>query len=397
MVAIETPRTTEDFKAMVGEIEGAPEYARPAAFALGLATVESTEATDATIGVQFTRRNYAESYGTAAVFAAVIGSRDPEVAEAGLATGEYLLSPRDIEEANRLFRPFAEQPGHDNIDALFHLAKASGGVHPRGSDPLLSNPQFPVLSVVRDWDDAPASVGDTYLRLYGLSERKREPNTINLDGAFGKLPNVVVTEATGLYTPEKWNEIVDLLVYQGISTAVRVLDKFPRMTDHIVPSGVRIADPGRVRLGAFLGEGTTVMHEGFANFNAGTLGASMVEGRISAGVVVGDGSDVGGGASIMGTLSGGGKEKIAIGERCLLEANSGIGISLGDDCRVEAGTYVKSTTPVELPDGQVVKAAELSGASNMMLRRNARSGVIEMVPNNGGEWRGLNADLHTKQ
>jgi len=174
---------------------------------------------------------------------------------------------------------------------------------------------------------------------------------------------------------------------------VNGVDKFPRMTDYVVPSGVRIADASRVRLGAHLAEGTTVMHEGFCNFNAGTLGASMVEGRISAGVIVGNGSDIGGGASIMGTLSGGGKEMITVGERCLLGANSGLGISLGDDCVLEAGLYVTAGTLVRLPDGNVVKARDMSGVSNMLFRRNSTNGAVEAVVRTGS-WGGLNAALH---
>jgi 2,3,4,5-tetrahydropyridine-2-carboxylate N-succinyltransferase len=174
---------------------------------------------------------------------------------------------------------------------------------------------------------------------------------------------------------------------------IRSVDKFPRMLDYVVPSGVRIADGDRVRLGAHLAEGTTVMHEGFCNYNAGTLGASMVEGRISAGVVVGDGSDIGGGASIMGTLSGGGTEVIRVGERCLLGANSGLGISLGDDCVVEAGLYVTGGTRVRTPDGEVVKARELSGRDGLLFRRNSESGAVEVLPRTGS-WAGLNAALH---
>jgi 2,3,4,5-tetrahydropyridine-2-carboxylate N-succinyltransferase len=171
------------------------------------------------------------------------------------------------------------------------------------------------------------------------------------------------------------------------------VDKFPRMVDYVIPSGVRIADADRVRLGAHLASGTTVMHEGFVNFNAGTLGTSMVEGRISAGVVVGDGSDIGGGASIMGTLSGGGKQVISIGEKSLLGANSGLGISLGNNCVVEAGTYVTAAAKVTLPDGQIVKAAELSGGDNLLFRRNSQSGALEVVSKTGS-WGGLNSVLH---
>ena len=185
------------------------------------------------------------------------------------------------------------------------------------------------------------------------------------------------------------------LRYRGshVPFAVTSVDKFPRMTDYVVPAGVRIADADRVRLGAHLAEGTTVMHEGFVNYNAGTLGASMVEGRISAGVVVGDGSDIGGGASIMGTLSGGGTTVVSIGERCLLGANAGLGISLGNDCIVEAGLYVTAGARVALPDGEIVKAGALSGADGLLFRRNSQTGAVEALPRTGG-WTGLNAALH---
>jgi 2,3,4,5-tetrahydropyridine-2-carboxylate N-succinyltransferase len=171
------------------------------------------------------------------------------------------------------------------------------------------------------------------------------------------------------------------------------VDKFPRMVDYVLPSGVRIADADRVRLGAHLAAGTTVMHEGFVNYNAGTLGTSMVEGRVSAGVVVGRDSDIGGGASIMGTLSGGGTEVISIGERCLLGANAGIGIALGDDCVVEAGLYVTASTKVTLPGGDVVKARTLSGSSGLLFLRNSVTGAIEVRHREGGGVQ-LNADLH---
>ena len=172
------------------------------------------------------------------------------------------------------------------------------------------------------------------------------------------------------------------------------MDKFPRMTDYVAPAGVRIADADRVRLGAHLAAGTTVMHEGFCNFNAGTLGTSMVEGRISQGVVIGDGSDVGGGASIMGTLSGGGTQRVSVGERCLLGAESGLGIALGDDCVVEAGLYVTAGTRVTLPDGQIAKAVELSGGDNLLFRRNSTTGKVEVLQRTGS-WGGLNSVLHS--
>ena len=218
------------------------------------------------------------------------------------------------------------------------------------------------VRITVDVDEAPASVADAYLRLHLLSHRLAAPRSLNLDGLFGALTNVAWT-SLGPVAIADLDAVRLRARAEGLHVTVHGVDKFPRMTDYVVPSGVRIADASRVRLGAHLAEGTTVMHEGFCNFNAGTLGASMVEGRISAGVVVGDGSDVGGGASIMGTLSGGGTEQITVGERCLLGANSGIGISLGDDCVVEAGLYVTGSTPVTTPDDEVVKARDLSGRS----------------------------------
>ena len=251
-----------------------------------------------------------------------------------------------------------------------------------------------VLTAV-ELDVAPVDAADVYLRLHLLSHRLVAPHGLNLDGIFGKLNNVVWT-SRGPCAVAGFEEVRAALRADG-PVEVFGIDKFPRMTDYVVPAGVRIADADRVRLGAHLAEGTTVMHEGFVNYNAGTLGTSMVEGRISAGVVVGDGSDVGGGASIMGTLSGGGKQVISVGRRCLLGANSGIGISLGDDCVVEAGCYVTAGTKVTVRDidnkPKVIKAAELSGADNVLFRRNSVTGTIEAVP-----WRSegiaLNADLH---
>jgi 2,3,4,5-tetrahydropyridine-2,6-dicarboxylate N-succinyltransferase len=247
-------------------------------------------------------------------------------------------------------------------------------------------------SLVIDTQAAPISATDVYLRLHLLSHRIVEPRTINLDGAFGLLTNVAWT-SIGPVAIDTLEDVRYNLLRQGQHLVVHGVDKFPRMTDYVVPSGVRIADASRVRLGAHLASGTTVMHEGFCNFNAGTLGASMVEGRISAGVVVGDGSDIGGGASIMGTLSGGGKEMVTVGKKCLLGANSGLGISLGDECIIEAGLYITAGTQVKLPDGSIVKARELSGASGLLFRRNSQSGAVEAVQRTGN-WGGLNAALH---
>jgi 2,3,4,5-tetrahydropyridine-2,6-dicarboxylate N-succinyltransferase len=243
-----------------------------------------------------------------------------------------------------------------------------------------------------DLDAAPASASDVYLRLHLLSNRLCLPRSINVEGVFGLLANVAWTNL-GPVAVEQVDEVRWRERSAGRVLTVHGLDKFPRMTDYVVPTGVRIADADRVRLGAHLAQGTTVMHEGFVNYNAGTLGRSMVEGRISAGVVVGDGSDIGGGASIMGTLSGGGKDQITIGERCLLGAEAGIGISLGDECVVEAGLYVTAGTLVKMPDGEVVKARQLSGASGLLYRRNSQTGAVEAIPRSVA-WEGLNAALH---
>ncbi|MDQ1678323.1 MAG: 2,3,4,5-tetrahydropyridine-2,6-dicarboxylate N-succinyltransferase [Actinomycetota bacterium] len=249
-----------------------------------------------------------------------------------------------------------------------------------------------VVTHLPDLSAAPADTYDAYLRLHLLSHRLVKPHGLSLDGVFGALPNVVWTSAGPCAVDDFENTRLRLRA-TGVAVQVFGVDKFPRMTDYVVPTGVRIADADRVRLGAHLAPGTTVMHEGFVNFNAGTLGNSMVEGRISAGVVVGNGSDIGGGASIMGTLSGGGKQVVSIGERCLLGANAGIGISLGNDCVVEAGAYVTAGSKLTLPDGRVVKAAELSGQSGLLFRRNSVSGALEAVPRQG-QGIELNAALH---
>jgi 2,3,4,5-tetrahydropyridine-2-carboxylate N-succinyltransferase len=237
----------------------------------------------------------------------------------------------------------------------------------------------------------PADVPDAYLRLHLLSHRLVRPNTINLDGLFGVLTNVVWTSAGPCAVDDFEATRVRLRAAHGQVTVFGV-DKFPRMVDYVLPSGVRIGDADRIRLGAHLAPGTTVMHEGFVNFNAGTLGTSMVEGRISQGVVIGNGSDIGGGASTMGTLSGGGTERVAIGERCLIGANAGIGIALGNDCVVEAGLYVTAGTKVKVND-QVVRAAELSGQSSLLFLRNSLTGEVE-VRGRQGRTVELNAALH---
>lgn len=251
-----------------------------------------------------------------------------------------------------------------------------------------------ILVDIVDLDQPPTSAEDAYLRLHLLSHRLVRPHGLNLDGIFGLLTNVAWT-SLGPCLPADLPQIRLRAKSLGLHLAVTSVDKFPRMTDYVVPSGVRIADADRVRLGAYLAEGTTVMHEGFVNFNAGTLGHAMVEGRISAGVVIGNGTDIGGGASIMGTLSGGGSEVISLGENCLLGANSGIGISLGDNCVVAAGCYVTAGTKVSLEDGSIVKARELSGQSDWQLWTNSETGRVEARRRTSTVE--LNQDLHSSQ
>lgn len=250
-----------------------------------------------------------------------------------------------------------------------------------------------ITTVIPDLSQPPVSTADAYLRLHLLSHRLVAPRTINLEGVFALLPNNVWTNL-GAVKVDELSATQLRARAAGITLTIYSVDKFPRMVDYVVPSGVRVADADRVRLGAHLADGTTVMHEGFVNFNAGTLGKSMVEGRISAGVVVGDGSDIGGGASIMGTLSGGGQQVITVGKGCLIGANAGIGISLGDGSVVEAGTYITAGSKITLPDGEVVKGAALSGVPNLLFRRNSLTGALEAVTRTGS-WGGLNAALHS--
>ena len=270
--------------------------------------------------------------------------------------------------------------------AVAHLEDACG------EDPVRGVVTRVVSTTIADLSAPPADVADAYLRLHLLSHRLVAPRTINLDGIFGVLPNVAWT-SLGPVAIDTLTEVRMRARVAGEPLTVLSVDKFPRMVDYVVPSGVRIADADRVRLGAHLAEGTTVMHEGFCNFNAGTLGPSMVEGRISAGVVVGAGSDIGGGASIMGTLSGGGTQQVTIGEGALIGANGGIGISLGDRSVVEAGCYVTAGSKVRLPDGEVVKGAELSGVADLLFRRNSMTGALEATPRIG-HWGGLAEHLH---
>lgn len=253
-----------------------------------------------------------------------------------------------------------------------------------------------VSTTIDDLASAPVDAADAYLRLHLLSRREVAPNSINVDGIFGQLTNVAWTSA-GPVVPDQLDSLRSLAGAEGHTVLVRGVDKFPHMCDYVIPTGVRIADATRVRLGAYLSEGTTVMHEGFVNFNAGTLGPAMVEGRISQGVVVGANSDVGGGASIMGTLSGGGTERITVGENCLIGANAGIGISIGDGCTVAAGVYVTAGTVVTLPGGEQVKAKMLSGRPGLLFLQNSTTGVVEARESDPGRWGGINEALHSAQ
>ena len=368
--------TVEEFTAHVASIESRAGHERAAAFAIGFATLAPS---GKVLDTAFPVVNLGENFGAAAVLADVAGRLN--------GTGAFSLSVEQLDAAIAAFAPFdGDGSSHPNIDAVKAVRSAVDAA------PLLGGTRQPVVVFIGALTDAPTGPSDVYLRLHLLSHRKVKPHGVSLDGAFGHLNNVVWTNV-GPFDPDGFDAVRFGLRASGTEQRVHSVDKFPRMTDYVIPSGVRIADADRVRLGAHLADGTTVMHEGFCNFNAGTLGASMVEGRISAGVIVGAGSDIGGSASIMGSLSGGGKQTISIGEKCLLGANSGLGISLGDNCIVEAGCYVTAGSLVRLPDGGVVKALELSGESNMLFRRHSQTGALEMRPN-GVTWEGLNAALH---
>lgn len=249
---------------------------------------------------------------------------------------------------------------------------------------------------IADFSQAPVSTEDAYLRLHLLSECAIAPNSVNLEGLYALLPNVAWTSA-GPVLPARIEALREALSHECHHLSVFSIDKFPRMTDYVIPPGVRIANTDRVRLGAHLSPGTTVMHEGLVNYNAGSLGESMIEGRVTSGVVVGTKSDIGAGSSIMGTLSGGGKRVNCVGERSLLGANAGIGISLGDDSIVEAGLYITAGTKVRLPDGSIVVARSLSGQSGLLFRRNSQSGAVEVLPTDSTRWGGINATLHSNQ
>jgi 2,3,4,5-tetrahydropyridine-2,6-dicarboxylate N-succinyltransferase len=363
------------FQALTKKVESTPGYARPAAFAIGIASFglhvaakpELPNEGARILDTWYPMVNCGENYGTAAVLAEVTGHL------AGSKT--CYLNAEQLDRALAHFAAFANDgKHHPNIDVLRDMrdwTKRAPSTSP------IAIPRALVVTFIGDLAHKPVDAHDVYLRLHLLSHRKVKPHGLNLDGVFGMLNNVVWT-SEGPYDPDGFEAVRTRARTSGIELHVQSVDKFPRMTDYVVPSGVRIANADRVRLGAHLAEGTTVMHEGFCNFNAGTLGKAMVEGRISAGVVIGNGTDIGGGASIMGTLSGGGKEVIRLGENCLLGANAGVGISLGNGCTVESGLYVTAGCKVKLPDGRVVKAAQLSGLDDLLFIRNSQSGSIEV-------------------
>ncbi|MEZ5378081.1 MAG: tetrahydrodipicolinate N-succinyltransferase N-terminal domain-containing protein [Acidimicrobiales bacterium] len=387
MTASRVIGSVDDFKAMVAEVEGRSGYRTPAAYGFGIATVSDSADGPKTLDTDFLVTNLGENAGTAAAVADALG---------GFATGTIELDAAALTAIVERFAPFVDDGrDHPNLTALQALLAWAQVDQPA---PVPGHRRIAVAVAVTELTDAPMSASDVYLRLTLLSQCKVRPHGISLDGAFGKLNNAVWSNH-GPIDPDQFDAVKTHLRLAGQHLHVYNVDKFPRMLDYVVPQGVRIGDGSRVRLGAHLGAGTTVMHEGFVNFNAGTVGPNMVEGRISAGVMVAADSDLGGGCSTMGTLSGGGTTIISVGERCLIGANAGIGISLGDDCTVEAGLYVTGGTPVLVcglkgyDDGATIKARELSGADGLLLRRNGRTGTVEVHPN-GAKWSGLNEALH---
>ena len=360
-------------------VEGIDGFEHPAAFAVGVGTVGPS---GAVLDTLYPVVNGGAPSLPAVVMATVAGH------VAGTAT--YLLTREQLADAVDRLAPAeaCTDVPHPNLGAWRVLLDLADTPAPLGGERVL------VAAFIGDLTDPIIDAHDAYLRLHLLSHRVVAPHGTNMDGIFGALTNVVWTNL-GPFEQDGFETRRVALRAAGHHVEVLGLDKFPRLTDYVIPSGVRIADASRVRLGAHLADGTVVMHEGFCNFNAGTLGASMVEGRISAGVVVGKGSDIGGGASIMGTLSGGGKERISVGEDCLLGANAGIGISLGDRCIVEAGLYVTAGTIVTMPNGDAIKAVELSGHDDILFRRNSKTGTVEALSRRpDSSWAGLNTQLH---
>jgi 2,3,4,5-tetrahydropyridine-2-carboxylate N-succinyltransferase len=371
--------TAEDARSHLAQLRTRRGWVDPAAHGIGLAALSGDKVLDTYYG--------SVQCGTNPGFAALVA----DVAGHDGGSGTIRLTEDQLRSIRDRLAPIVAEGGdHPNaagVDAILERGEAT--------DPWTGTERVAVVTFIRALDEPPVDAHDVYLRLHLLSHRLVRPHGANLDGIFRILNNVVWTNL-GPCDPDGFEATRTRLRARGVHVEVRGIDKFPPMVDYVVPSGVRIADASRVRLGAHLADGTTVMHEGFVNYNAGTLGNAMVEGRISAGVVVDADTDLGGGSSIMGTLSGGGKEVISVGRRCLLGANAGIGISLGDDCTVEAGLYVTAGTRVSLPDGAVVKAGELSGRDGLLFRRNSVSGAVEALPTSAN-WAGLNTDLHANE
>lgn len=378
----------KDFAVLVDEVEARPGYRQPLSFGLGVATT----AGDKLLDVRFLTVNFRANLGTAAVLARHLGE---------LATGHLRLDQAIIMAVLDDLAAFREEPGHANVEALERLMGL-----PRAH--VFPGHTLQAVAVfLMGADDCPATAADVYLRLHLLSLRHMPPRSLNFNGAFGKLnTNVWTTE--GIVDQIQFPDLQAQRALEGRPLVVLLQDKFPRMLDYVSPPGVRVLNPNNVRLGAHLAVGTVVMTAGAVNFNAGTLGEAMIEGRISSGVVVGARSDVGGGASLMGTLSGGNEEQVTVGEDCLIEAMAGLGIPVGDRVRVEVGFYVKSTTPILVVDslewrgnpiaaphlGMTVKAIGLSGITDAVFRRNAATGTPEVVPRGDRSWGQLNAELH---
>lgn len=374
------PSAAEVRSRLITELEARPGYERPAAFAVGVAT---SSGEGRVLDTYFPIVNLGERPVVAAVLSSIVGrSNEP---------GSYELTREQIDEALRLLRPTTKDENeHPNVAVLEPLLQAGAKVDEEVFRSYRS--RRVVATFIRDLEEPPLDTHDVYLRLHLLSQRKLQPHGCSLERIFEILPNVVWSNH-GPFDTEGFELVRLELLAQGIELKVRSVDKFPRMTDYVVPSGVRISNADNVRLGAHLAPGTTVMAAGFVNFNAGTLGPSMVEGRVSSGVVIAPESDVGGGASIMGTLwSSGRGEVVRIGSHCLLGANSGCGISLGDGCTIEAGLYVTAGARVTMPDGSVVKARDLSGRSNLLFWRNSQTGAIEVKERQNAA--ALNAALH---